>query len=1606
MIKKLFSFISIVFITNILYSSVSTANFGDGTPPIIFNFRIEESEPNRVYFDSDEPISGSNIEGFFISNKSITGITINESQTTNHYIRVSESFTYWDNITIRYEGGGNIKDGDNNYLIDFTLSYIKNNIPEPQTNIDRYVTTGASGGGDGLSEASAWTFKEAFANANAGMTVWVKSGNYGNLNLQIYNDGTSISPIKFIGYKNSIGDITSNYYDYGRTWSDSEMPTFSGNDPTQGIAIQPMGIEYIIFRNLQFKNYSAGIQAQNTNNKYLVFDRLNGHTFGNGSRVGGSVYASFIDFSVQAVNNPLYYHTNAPYTGNDHFKFLDIRVVNASMGNIIAMGDGNHLFDGCKSYSDRVTEPERLDYHITFNGHNNIARNCYAENHNTTRTNVSTHGIGVRSSYNHNKVTDPGSTYNLIEKSTAVNIGEGFYFRNFGANHNVIKDCVVSNNENAVNYLSALHENTGGIFFYGGTDYNTVERVKVSQVTFGVGFIDDSDEDGSPDKSIGKNNIVRNSVFNKTKYAIYAGGDPTVGIMKDNKIINTTFDDARFILTKYTAVVQNLEFRNCIITNVQGVKGLPANPHPEGMSYHNTDFFGNKDNWIEAGNGNINLNPQYVSLNDFHLSSSSPIEVTEGGKQELLSEYDFEGKYRGGKPSMGAYQYGDSPTGSIVVNAGSDVEICQGSETTLTATGNGQFSWNTGETTASITVSPEVTTTYTVTVSDDENSASDEVIVTVNDAPAVNLGEDVTICLGSEAILTAEGVGELLWSTGDISNSITTNPSETTIYTVTASVTCGDEILSVTDSITVIVMPEIVLNAGEDVTICSGDEVILTAEGDQDFLWNTGETTASITVSPSETTTYSVTSSSGDCSVTDEVIVSITELPEVSLGDDISICSGNEVTLSAQGIGEFLWSTGENSESISVNPTETSIYTVTASVTCGGEILSVTDTLIVNVTPGIILNAGEDVVICSGSEITLTAEGNQGFLWSTGETTASITVSPAETTTYSVTSSSGDCTATDNVVVTVGDFPTVNLGEDINICLGNETILTAEGSGDFLWNTGETTSSITVNPSETTIYSVIASSPCSADVSDEIQVNVTPSLTVNAGDDITICSGNEITLTAEGNGGFLWNTGETTASIIVNPDDTTTYTVSSGSGDCMVTDEVIVTVNQLPTLILGDDESICYGEEIVLIAEGFGEFLWSTGETSDRIRVNPLVTTTYSVSVSNSCGTSVTDEITVNVGQQITVNAGEDETICTGESVTLIAEGNGDFLWSTGETTPSITVSPNTPTLYWVTSTIGDCSLSDDVYVLVENAPSVSLGEDKTICSGDNITLVAEGIGDFLWSTGETTSSILVKPNETTTYSVTASSSCSASDTDELTVFVNNGVIANAGNDISIIQGEKITLTASGGSLFLWNTGETTASIDVQPTETTIYTVEVSNEEGSCIDSDDVKVTIENIPLTINSGEPEITICLGDEITLLGRGGINYLWNTKDISSSIIVKPEETTTYYVSALINNVLETTEVTIIVEDCSTFKKEEFNIYPNPSKGLVNIHLPSQKTKLKLSVISLKGELVLVKEVKADNNKGVFTQIDLSRIARGMYLLNMSNDSFNETKKIIIN
>ena len=201
--------------------------------------------------------------------------------------------------------------------------------------------------------------------------------------------------------------------------------------------------------------------------------------------------------------------------------------------------------------------------------------------------------------------------------------------------------------------------------------------------------------------------------------------------------------------------------------------------------------------------------------------------------------------------------------------------ICSGQGTTLTATSGGTYAWNTAATTAAITVSPTVNTTYTVTVTTGGCTGSKTVAVTVNPLPAPTISGVLTICSGQSTTLTATSGGTYAWNTGPTTAAITVRPAVNTTYTVI--VTTNGCTGSATAAVTVAagLSPTI---AGTT-TVCPGGSTTLTANSGGTYSWNTGATTAAITVTPATATTYTVTVTSGTCTGTATVAVTITAHP-------------------------------------------------------------------------------------------------------------------------------------------------------------------------------------------------------------------------------------------------------------------------------------------------------------------------------------------------------------------------------------------------------------------------------------------------------------------------------------------------------------------------------------------------------------------------------------------------------------------------------------------------------------------------------------------------------------------------------------------------------
>lgn len=905
------------------------------------------------------------------------------------------------------------------------------------------------------------------------------------------------------------------------------------------------------------------------------------------------------------------------------------------------------------------------------------------------------------------------------------------------------------------------------------------------------------------------------------------------------------------------------------------------------------------------------------------------------------------------------------------VNASNNVAICAGGTTPLTVTGASTYTWSpatglSATSGANVNASPASTTTYTVTGTNANGCVNTDVVtVTVNPIPTVNAGVDQTICLGQSVTLTGSGSGGVTytWNNG-VSNGVAFTPATTgtTTYTVTGTGAGG---CTATDQVQVVVnaTPTVVAN---DVSVCSGQSVAVTASGAATYSWSpatglSATTGATVNASPSTTTTYTVTgTNAAGCTSTDNVTVTVTPNAPINAGPDVTICTGSSTTITATGGVSYTWNSGLGSgASHTVSPASTTTYTVTG--TDAGGCVG-TDQVVVTITPNPTVNAGADQTVCAGTSVTLNGAGATSYTWNNGVTNG-VAFTPASTATYTVTGTSNGCSSTDQVLITVNPVPTVNAGPDQTVCAGTSVTLTASGATSYAWNNG-VNNGVSFVPAATTTYTVTGtSSGCSA--TDQVVVTVNPIPNVNAGSDQVLCEGSVVTLTASGANSYSWTNGVSNGVGFTQAVGQQTYTVTgTTTAGCVDTDQVSVTVNANPTPVITGPTDYCAGSSSTLSTTiPYTNYSWSTGSNAATISAtdadNPITVTvtnaggctgtsavfsvqennmfvsnttiticqgdaalihgnsqtvagTYSQTYTTSSGCDSVSNVTLVVNSLPAINAGIDQSVCENSSVTLTASGANFYAWDNGVTNGNAFTPSVGSITYTVTGTdLNGCTATDQVIVTVNPFPSINAGPDQSVCVGASVTLSGTGGNSYMWSNGVMDGQPF-NPVATATYQVTGTDVNGCQNTDQVVVTVNQGVVVNAGMDVEVCAGNTVTLTGSGATTYAWTGGVLNNTPFTQAPGTIVYTVTGTDANG-CTDTDDVSVTVYALP-TVNAGADQ-TVCFGEMVTLTASGASTYFWSPSATNGQAFTPVAGTTNYTVTGTDANGCQNSDVVTI-------------------------------------------------------------------------------------------
>ena len=595
------------------------------------------------------------------------------------------------------------------------------------------------------------------------------------------------------------------------------------------------------------------------------------------------------------------------------------------------------------------------------------------------------------------------------------------------------------------------------------------------------------------------------------------------------------------------------------------------------------------------------------------------------------------------------------------------------------------------------------------------------------------------------------------------------------------------------------------------------------------------------------------------------------------------LCDGSATVNASGSIGGYTYS-WYDSNSLSIGQTSSTanglcagVYKVVATSFIGCKDSINVTILASSSTPSVNIN---NQTICAGGSAILTATPSTiggTYLWTPGgQTTQTISVSPANTTTYSVTYSISACTVTNTAIVSVNTSPVIILTTSSpSICASGQTAtLSLSGSsGTYTWSNGGNASSTTINTPG--VYTATVSTPSCGSASTSITVGASPLPTVSISvPTTTLCSGSALTFTANSsNSNYLWSSGVTTQTVSVNT-SSIVVTTTNACGSAQATQTINIV--PIPTVSLSSNAlTLCSGQSATVQANSNTPvtYTWSTGVNTNTVSLNTIGV--YTVNVSNACG-SATSTVDVVVSSSPTISASATQTLlCQGQTSVLSLTGSvGTYLWSNGATTATTNVTNTGVYTGTVTTSCGTAISS--VTIATQVTPTISVSASAlTICSGQSSTLTAiSNVANYSWSNGVFNNTTVV--NTSGIFTVSVSNNCGvATETINITTGI-LPVLTLTPSSVLICPNETATLTVSGGSSpYSWSNSSSTGSVVI----TNGGTVTVSNTNACGTSSAITVVDVTNLNADFTANPVSGTLPVVVSFTNNTTGANSFAWN-------------------------------------------------------------------------------------------------------------------------------
>ncbi|MEP7106955.1 MAG: gliding motility-associated C-terminal domain-containing protein [Ferruginibacter sp.] len=348
-------------------------------------------------------------------------------------------------------------------------------------------------------------------------------------------------------------------------------------------------------------------------------------------------------------------------------------------------------------------------------------------------------------------------------------------------------------------------------------------------------------------------------------------------------------------------------------------------------------------------------------------------------------------------------------------------------------------------------------------------------------------------------------------------------------------------------------------NLGSDLYICPGDTTRLNAgAGFNTYTWQDGSTDSIFIANGAGTYFVKVSNSCGEI-YADTIIISIASIPTLSIGSDQTVCRLDTILLQATaGFAKYNWLPASlissQSAQVKIIPLQDELITLKVTTDDG---CYAYDTISVNVISARPVFLGPDTAFCEYDSITLNAgAGYEKYFWNTGSDLHAVTIGTAGIYWVRARDING-CYANDSLEIQVFKQPIINLGNDINLCRGDQVKLDAGNFISYFWQDGSASRFFTTR--DKGIYRVMVTDQNNCVAMDSMEVkNIFPLPSGFLIPEDSLCSYDKLTIRPTGSyTSYLWSTGSVQPSLLIDKPGNFILTVKDLNG-CIGNDTIRV----------------------------------------------------------------------------------------------------------------------------------------------------------------------------------------------------------------------------------------------------------------------------------------------------------------------------------------------------------------------------------------------------------------------------------------------------------------